>query len=313
MTAKELEKHKEKDKYLRERYSVQSLSHDVLRMETGLPTKEVFDIVVKYVVRFKDNIRYYSRWKVESINLEDEVLITLMKLKQNYTNLHLAQLFSCSVSTISTFVHVLHATSFDDLMKTIPSRDKNKSCSPSSFSHFSSCRIAIDCTDVEIAVPRLMSKQSATYSSYRGMNSFKALVGVAPNGVITYVSDLFPGSVSDKVIVQKSGLLRHFVADDLVLADKGFLIQDIVPVGVSVNVPPFLNHGKLTESEAIATKAIARCRIHVERANACLKSFKVLSYIPPYLRCYANKLFQVCAALVNLQLIKEGCEDFEFE
>ena len=47
MTAKELEKHKEKDKYLRERYSVQSLSHDVLRMETGLPTKEVFDIVVK--------------------------------------------------------------------------------------------------------------------------------------------------------------------------------------------------------------------------------------------------------------------------
>ena len=78
MTAKELEKHKEKDKYLRERYSVQSLSHDVLRMETGLPTKEVFDIVVKYVVRFKDNIRYYSRWKVESINLEDQVLITLM-------------------------------------------------------------------------------------------------------------------------------------------------------------------------------------------------------------------------------------------
>ena len=130
MTAKELEKHKEKDKYLRERYSVQSLSHDVLRMETGLPTKEVFDIVVKYVVRFKDNIRYYSRWKVESINLEDQVLITLVKLKQNYTNLHLAQLFSCSVETISnivlTFVHVLHATLFDDSIKTVPSRDENR-------------------------------------------------------------------------------------------------------------------------------------------------------------------------------------------
>lgn len=319
MTTKELQKHEEKNRYLREHYSVDSLSNEVLRMETGLPTREVFDIVVNYVSRFKDTMRYYSGWRVESISLQDQILITLMKLKQNYTNLHLAQLFSCSVATISnialTFVHVLHATLFDDLMRTIPSREKNKNCLPSSFTQFSSCRIVIDCTDVEIAVPCLMSKQSATYSSYRGMNSFKVLVGVAPNGVITYVSDLFPGSVSDKFIVEKSGILRHFVTGDLVLADKGFLIQDIVPVGVSVNVPPFLNHGKLTESEAKATKDIARCRIHVERANARLKGFKVLSYIPSYLRCYADKLFQVCAALVNLQfpLIKEGCEDFEFE
>ena len=55
------------------------------------------------------------------------------------------------------------------------------------------------------------------------------------------------------------------------LADKGFLIQDLVPNGVSVNIPPFLNNGTFTESEARATKAIAKCRIHVERANARLK------------------------------------------
>ena len=39
------------------------------------------------------------------------------------------------------------------------------------------------------------------------MNSFKVLVGVAPNAVITVISKLFPGSVSDKVIVKESGLL----------------------------------------------------------------------------------------------------------
>ena len=319
MTSRELTKQKELSGYQREHYSVANLSTEVIRMETGLPTKEVFYIIVNYVARFKGDINYHSGWKVEAVSLEDQVFITLMKLKQNYTNLHLAQLFSCSVATVSnivlTFVHVLHSLLFKDIMTTIPSRMKNKLCSPSSFSQYSTCRIIIDCTDLEIATPKLMSEQSATYSTYRGMNSFKVIIGVAPNAVITYVSGLFPGSVSDKSLVQESGLLEHFVPGDLILADKGFLIQDLLPRGVSVNIPPFVNCGKFTESEARATKSIARCRIHVERANARLKSFRILGFIPSFLRCHADKLCQLCAALVNLQfpLIKDGCNDFEFD
>ena len=52
----------------------------------------------------------------------------------------------------------------------------------------------IDCTDIEIATPAKMSDQKQTYSTYRGMNSFKVLIGVAPNAIITYVSPLYPGS-----------------------------------------------------------------------------------------------------------------------
>ena len=115
------------------------------------------------------------------------------------------------------------------------------------------------------------------------MNSFNVLTGVAPNGVLTYISNLYPGSISDKEIVQQSGFLQHFVPGDLILADKGFLIQYIVPKGVSVNISPFLEHGKFTESEAKLTKSIASCRIHDERANARLKDFKILSFVPPYL------------------------------
>lgn len=316
---RELKDLEEKSQYMTKHYTVSGLSADIIRMETGLPTKEVFDIVHLHALRFKDSINYFSGWKVESISFEDQIFITLMKVRQNYTNLHLAQLFHCSVSTIAnivtTFIHVLHSILFDDLMTSIPSRDKNKLSAPSSFSQFGSCRIVIDCTDIEVAAPGLMSQQNATYSSYRGMNSFKVIVGVAPNAVITYVSNLYPGSISDKAIVQQSGLLKHFSAGDMIMADKGFLIQDILPHGVSVNIPPFLNNGTFTESEAKATKTIAKCRIHVERANARLKDFRILNFIPSYLRCYADILFQLCAALVNLQfpLIKEGCEDMEFE
>ena len=123
------------------------------------------------------------------------------------------------------------------------------------------------------------------------------------------------GSIPDKATVQQSGLLNHLTAVDLVLANKGFLILDLVPNGVLVNIPPFLNNGTFTESEARATKAIAKCRTHVKRANARLQDFKTLSFIPSYLCCYADITFQLCASLGNLQfpLIKEGCEGYEFE
>ena len=78
------------------------------------------------------------------------------------------------------------------------------------------------------------------------MNSFKVLVGVVSNGVIIFISKLYFGSTSDKVIVQKCRILSHFVAVNLILADKGFLIENIVPAGVSVNIPMFFEHSKFT-------------------------------------------------------------------
>ena len=93
------------------------------------------------------------------------------------------------------------------------------------------------------------------------------------------------------------------------------MISDIVPQGVSVNVPPFLYNGKFNTSEIKMTKAIAKCRIHVERANARLKDFKILAFIPPYLKCYAEIVLKLCAGLVNLQnsLIKEIRDSVDLE
>ncbi len=112
---------------------------------------------------------------------------------------------------------------------------------------------------------------------------------------------------SDKEIVQDSGVLDHFKPVDLILADKGFLIHNIMPEGVTLNIPPVLNNGQITHSDAHATKLIAQNRIHVERAIALLKGFQVLKFIPSHLWHFADKLVQVCCALVNLQspLIKE--------
>ena len=46
------------------------------------------------------------------------------------------------------------------------------------------------------------------------------------------------------------------------MADKGFIIQDLLPVGVPLNIPPFLGSSE-----------IASLRIHVERAISKIKNF----------------------------------------
>lgn len=95
-------------------------------------------------------------------------------------------------------------------MAKIPLGDKNELCLPNCFSTFANCRIIIDCAEISTAVPRSsMLKQKQTYSSYKHRNTCKGLVGVAPNGVITYVSELYPGCTSDKKIVKDCGLLNQ--------------------------------------------------------------------------------------------------------
>lgn len=58
---------------------------------------------------------------------------------------------------------------------------------------------------------------------------------------------------ADKAVVEKCGVMSRFIAGDLILADKGFLIRDKVPDGVSVNIPPFLSKGKFTTGANFAT------------------------------------------------------------
>lgn len=57
---RELQELKKNINYKRTHYTVSSIDTETLRMETGLPTKEVFDIVVRHVNRFTDHIRSYK-------------------------------------------------------------------------------------------------------------------------------------------------------------------------------------------------------------------------------------------------------------
>ena len=56
---------------------------------------------------------------------------------------------------------------------------------------------------------------------------------------MTFMSRLWGGNASDKQIVKESGLLDLLEAGDSVMADKGFIIEDLLdPLGVALNMPP---------------------------------------------------------------------------
>ena len=77
-----------------------------------------------------------------------------------------------------------------------------------------------------------------TSSSYKDDNTFKVLVGISPGGAITFVSKLYPGSITDQMLMKKSGPLDLLEKGESAMADRGFNIQDdLTPLGVKVNIP----------------------------------------------------------------------------
>ncbi|XP_027851855.2 uncharacterized protein LOC114130952 [Aphis gossypii] len=173
-------------------------------------TKIMFDLIIELVSKVE--INYYYTWSVKKLCLNDQVLMTLMKLRLNLCYTDLAFRFGISESTVGniiiTFISVLHEILFVSLMSKVPSQNKNQNCLPNCFNDFKNCRITLDCTEMSCDIPNSLVDQKLTYSSYKHRNTLKGLVGVAPNGVITYASKLYPGSTSDKKIVSHCGVLE---------------------------------------------------------------------------------------------------------
>lgn len=152
-------------------------------------------------------MKYIHGWNVEKINRTNQIFMTLIKLRLNLKHIDLSVRFNCSMGMVSniilTWIHVFHKVLYEILMDKVPTLEKNKiSSKPESFSFFPNCRMAIDCTEIFVEMPTEMDKQKETYSHYKHANTLKGLVGVASNGVITYCSALYPGSMSDKEIVK---------------------------------------------------------------------------------------------------------------
>ena len=141
-----------------------------------------------------------------------------------------------------------------------PTKKAIKETMPEDFKQkYSSTRV-IDCTEVRCQIPSSLHLNGELFSNYKHHTTLKGLIGISPGGAITFVSQLYTGSISDREIVVKSGLLdMPYQEGDSVMADKGFTIEDLLPLGVSLSWQLQLN-------------ARARCYSHpgdCKPANTC--------------------------------------------
>ncbi|KAL3999318.1 vesicle-fusing ATPase [Sarotherodon galilaeus] len=233
----------------------------------------------------------------------DEFFLFLVFLSVGLKERDLAHRFNIHQSTVSRII----ATWTNFLATALGSqciwltREEVQAYLPEEFKDFSDTQMILDCTELRCQTPSSPLLQSEMYSSYKSHCTMKALVGIAPHGPVTFISNLYAGSVSDKELFKQSGIAEKLTEDMAVMVDKGFLITDCCKC--KVYCPPFLSKQKqMSAYQVKETQAIARLRVHVERVIRRIKQNKLFDSIITMSHVYnINQLFAVACMLSNYQ------------
>ncbi|KAL1426852.1 hypothetical protein MTO96_017930 [Rhipicephalus appendiculatus] len=245
-----------------------------------------------------------------------EFVVFLMKLKWNFPLQDLAYRFGISHSTASRILERWLHGAFWRLKSQIvwPERSELQRTMPQAFvdSFGTKVAVVIDCFEIKLERPSSLLPRSETWSQYKASNTAKFLIGISPQGSITFVSEGWGGRSSDKYITEQCGLLDKLTHGDVVLADRGFDIADSVGLYCATLCIPAFTKGKsqLSALEVASTRKLANVRIHVERAiGLVLNKFIIMKAVQPidFVTCKPgdkytalDKIVTVCCALANL-------------
>lgn len=237
--------------------------------------------------------------------LKEQFFMTLVRLRLGLLEFDIATRFGITQASVSRITNTWINLMYHNLksIETFPSWHIVKKYMPEAFKkEYPNTRIIIDATEFSIERPSSLLSQACTFSSYKNKNTVKVLIGVTPSGAISFVSEAYEGSISDRKLVEVSGLLEKLEPGDEIMADKGFTIQDLlIPHGVRLNIPPFLQaNTQMAANDVFATKSIARLRIHVERAIGRIKEYRILQgTLPASMWDSISDVIYVCSMLTN--------------
>ncbi|XP_065890039.1 uncharacterized protein [Dysidea avara] len=287
--------------------TAESLEHNDRKVKyyTGLPNfatlKLVFDVVTSGLNMSRGVLTTFQ-----------EIFMVLMKLRLDLEEVDLAYRFGISQPTVSRIFRKW----IDIMAKRLhpfiqwPERAELRETMPMAFRRFfSRCVCIIDCTEIFIDRPSNLKARAQTWSNYKQHNTAKVLIAITPQGSISFVSKAWGGRVSDKYITENCGILDKLLPGDLILADRGFTIQDSIGLYCAEVKTPSFTRGKkqLSRHDIDWSREISHVRIHVERVIGMLKQkYKILKGILPITLlkdgndCTIDNILITCSALCNL-------------
>ena len=169
---------------------------------------------------------------------------------------------------------------------------------------YSNCRVILDCAEVFIEWSKSLRNQAYAWSDFKHHNTIKLLVGISPNGFITFLLDGYGGRASDKYLTKDSDFYDLLERDDEVMGDRGFRIKEqLILHFCSLEVRPGARiKCQMTSVEVKKPKDVVNLRIHVERVINQIKSFRILKNTQPVsLLQHIDDILWTCAALCNVK------------
>ena len=132
--------------------------------------------------------------------------------------------------------------------------------------------VIIDCFEVFIDRPSNLLARAQTFSNYKHHDTVKVLIGITPQGTISFDSEAWGGRTSEKFLTDNCGFLNNLLPGDMVLADRRFTVQEQVWFHeATLNVPAFMRgKNQLDPVDVENTSKIANVKIHVERVIGIL-------------------------------------------
>ena len=295
---------------LNQRFSLESFRDCDSKVNnfTGLSTFATFNVLFGYLKPFIPSMASLDGFQV--------LMMTLMRLRLNLPVMFLAHEFGIPQATVSRIFSSVIDIMFYRMKPFIhwPERETLEKSMPMQFrKHFGKkCMVIIDCFEVFIERPSSVEARAETWSSYKHHNTVKFLIGITPQGSISFISKAWGGRVSDKYITEHCGFLNKILPGDLILADHGFDIKESVgSCAAKVHIPAFTKgRNQLSAADVEETRKLANVRIHVERVIGTVRQkYSILNSIVPIRFIMGkdsnnftmlDKIALICCALVNL-------------
>ena len=126
-----------------------------------------------------------------------QFLMVLMKLHFNLGDQDLAYRFGVNQSTVSRNFKRWIYIRLSPLVKW-PNREELMKTMPMDFrKNFQQCVIIIDCFEIFTERPTNLKTRAQTWSNYKQHNTVKFLIGISPQGAVSFISKGWGGRVSD--------------------------------------------------------------------------------------------------------------------
>ena len=213
--------------------------------------------------------------KLDPLN---QLFMTLVKLKLDVSVRDIAFRFQVSSTTVSRYFITWVCFLYQELheIEQFLSKDQVAGTLPFSLRDRYPTTVSIrDASEVFIQTPSDLMLQSTAWSNYKHHNTMKFLVACTPNGSISFILQVYLGSISDRVLTQNCGFFDKLdgMSGVSVMADRGFTVKEaLAKLGVELNLPPFMEgRTQLPAYEMKRGRSIASLHIHVKRAIGRMK------------------------------------------